>query len=193
MAFRMTTATAFAHGAWNIYILQPSWLDKKGVFVSERPVKVETLTTGPGFRLSAGPKSPRWVATPFLVRVEFDSPAADELVGGPLGRLLAALPETPVRLVGFELVYQSNKPEDMQAVPRPAAAGEPGIRYGASISVTRGGVNYYLDLSYAGPDEPAQLFAVCDQPPGGDLLTAFPQHSEAVRDIAGQYWQVAIS
>ena len=118
---------------------------------------------------------------------------ADEDVGGPLRRLLGVLPETPVRLVGFELVYQSKKPEDMDVVPRPAAAGEPGIRYGASISVSRGGVNYSLDLSYAGPDEPAQLFAVCDQPPGGDLLTAFPQHSEAVRDIAGQYWQVAIS
>ena len=191
MAFRMATATAFAQGAWNIYILQPSWLDKQGVFVSDRPVKVERLMMGPGVRLSAGPKSPRWVATPFLVRVEFDRPAADEDVGGPLGRLIAALPETPVASVGFELVYQGKRPEDMQAVPRPAG-NEPTLRYGSSISVTRGGVNYFLDLSYAGPDSPARLFAVCDEPPGGDLLKSFLQHSEAVRDIAGQYWQVAI-
>ena len=174
MAFRMTTATAFAQGAWNIYILQPLWLHEKGVFVSDRPVKVETLVMGPGVRLSAGPKYPQWVATPFEVRVQCSKPAPDEDVGGPLRRLLEVLPETPVRLVGFELVYQSKKPEDMDAVPRPSAEGEPGIRYGASISVTRDGVNYSLDFSYAGPDEPAQLFAVCDQAPGGNLLTDVP-------------------
>lgn len=193
MAFQLKTATAFAQGAWNIYILQPEWLSEKGILVSER-VKVERFVEGPGIRLTVGVKSPRWVISPYVVRYESDKPAAEDDVGGPLAKLIAALPETPLRSVGFEFGFRSKAAADIQTVPRPAVGGESKLRYGVSVSIRRGAANYFLDLSVStSADESAQLFAVCDEDSAAGVLQNYSLHFEAVRTIASEYWQVKIS
>ena len=193
MAFRLSTASAVAHGAWNIYILQPEWLQAKGVLVTERPVRVETLKNGPGIRLTVrGKRSKRWVATPFEVRVEFERPTAEDDVGEPLNKLLKALPETPVRVGGYELTYRGAAEADMAVVPQPPGRGEPPDEYGASLEVTRGEVTYHLFLSRPANGDPARLFAMCNRP----LMNPNPalpdyRHCEAeARRIAAEYWTV---
>jgi len=194
MAFHLTSATAYAQGSWNIYILQPEWLCEKGVLVTKRPVKVETLRGGPGVRLTTtGKGSPRWVATPFSVRVEYDNPATAGDVGEPLRNLIRVLPETPMSLVGFELIYRGSAPEDAGAVPPPAAATEPLAEYGASISVEKEGVLYYLHLSCSVSEGTARLIAICDQPPGGEILQSYAKCEEVVRATAETHWRVTFS
>lgn len=194
MAFRLATATAFAQGAWNIYILQPEWLREKGVLVTERPVVVQTLKAGPGLRLTTrGKRSPVWIATPFSVRVEFEKPPTGEDVGEPLTKLISALPETPLGQVGFELTYRGSAGEDARAVPAPPLdRGEPPAEYGASLMVEREGVTYDLYLSYAVADDSTHLVALCHQLQGRDLLRAYLTCEEEVRRIVSQYWRITL-
>lgn len=191
MAFRLTTATAVAHGAWNIYILQPEWMQEKGLFDAERPVVVHTLKAGPGVRLTTrGKRSPVWTATPFSMRVEFEKPAIGEDVGAPLAKLIQALPETPLGPVGYEMTYRGAAGEDMAVVPRPPAWGEPPDEYGASLQVKRDGMTYHLFLSRPADGDAAQLFVLCNRPWAGTALPAYSQCEAEVRRIAAEYWQV---
>jgi hypothetical protein len=191
MAFRLTAATAVAHGSWNIYILQPEWLRDRGVLVTDRPVRVETMRNGPGMRLTTPGKRPRrWVATPFEVRVEFDRPATDEDVGQPLTDLIKALPETPLRVGGYELTYRGTAQEDMTVVPHAPAGVEPPDEYGASLEVTRGEVVYHLFLSRPVNGDAARLFAICSKPLASAKFPAYQPCETEVRRIAAEYWQV---
>ena len=98
MAFQLKTATAFAQGAWNIYILQPEWLLGEGVLPRDRTTKVQTSTSGPAIRIKSGSgkKLLYLTATPFVVRVEADPRSGDDDVGAVLANLIEKLPHTPI-------------------------------------------------------------------------------------------------
>jgi hypothetical protein len=196
MAFRLITASAVAHGAWNIYILQPEWLQAKGVLVTERPVRVETLRNGPGVRMTVrGKRSKRWVATPFEVRMEFERPTAEDDVGEPLNKLLVALPETPLRVGGYELTYRGTAEGDMAVVPPPLGRVEPPDEYGASLEVSRGEVTYHLFLSRPANGDAARLFAMCGRSlmAPNPVLPDYRQCEAEVRRIATEFWKVEFS
>ncbi len=202
MAFRLKSVSCSAQGAWNIYILQPEWLDRKGVFAPDRPVHVETLTTGPGFRYTAGKKSLQWTVTPFQVTVS-GGPDQGAEAGAALAALLAALPETPLRDAGFQLEFRGTEgTKDQGGVPDLTSgspeSGEPALRRGVSVVVARGAARYFLELVRGG-DGPGLTLDVTTFIPAGpagvsaEFLQDFGAQIEAVRDIAAGHLAVTLA
>ncbi len=202
MAFRLKSVVCSAQGAWNIYILQPEWLDRKGVFTPGKPVLVEALTAGPGFRFSAGKKALQWVVNPFQVTVA-GGPDQGAETGAGMAVLLKALPETPLRNVGFQLEFRgSESVKDQEAVPDlglKSAPGEPVLSRGVSLVVGRGETRYHLrltrDADAPGPTLDVTAFLKGDglAARADEFLQNFGGQVEAVRDIAARHLSITLA
>jgi hypothetical protein len=198
MAFRLAKAACFAQGAWNIYILQPDWLNRKGVWTAPEPLIIETLRNGPGFRYSSEGSPTRWVVTPFQVTVE--TRAAAENLGPLLARLLRALPETPISVVGSRFLFRG-KDTDLKAVfpePRSLPGGEGVLGRGESVVVQVAGVQYALQLSANSENRQADLNVVavpappaCTERETAPHLDTFEAQRQMAQRLAEQYWKVS--
>lgn len=111
MAFRFLKANSVAVGAFNIYIVQPHWLTRKGV-IPAGEVTLEAKLDEPGFRLcSLLQQRVQWAITPTRIIIETDDPEAN--CGETLARLLDFLPETPITAVGNNTHYTESLEEDI--------------------------------------------------------------------------------
>lgn len=190
--FTPATTAAFAQGSWNIYILQPEWLHRKGLLPDGHAVQVFTLTNGPGFRYSPHGRPVLWTMTPFEVTVE--TPAGAEPVWAALAQLIRALPETPLGGVGVRSVYRRLLADPVAA---DGVAGTVLLR-GVSVLVQQDDARYFLELNQD-VENRQELLSVTWMPPPADAgraaehLDAAIHHLEAGRRIAERHWQVTLS
>jgi hypothetical protein len=96
-------ASCVAVGAFNMYIIQPGWMMRKGLIPEGAELNIESKLDEPGFRYKVEASRVRWVVTPTRVIVESESESED--CGAPIARLLQLLPETPVSAVGNTSIF----------------------------------------------------------------------------------------
>lgn len=96
-------ATCVTVGAFNMYIIQPAWMARKGLFANDAEVSIESKLDEPGFRYQMEGSGLRWVVTPTRIIVETEDESQD--CGFPIAQLLRLLPETPVSAVGNTSVF----------------------------------------------------------------------------------------
>jgi hypothetical protein len=105
VAFQFKKATCVVAGTFNMYIVQPQWLTKIGVFETGTKVGIWTKFDEPGFRFQPQDLPNRWYVTPNRIEIETDSPA--ENCGQKMATVLASLPWTPLLAIGNNTVYEA--------------------------------------------------------------------------------------
>jgi hypothetical protein len=144
--FRLTKASCVAVGTFNIYIIQPAWLAKVGIFPIDTEVTVEANMNRPGFKLS----SPKFKSTWFVApdRLGIETQADDEDCGKLVADVLSKLIWTPISAVGNNVFLEGPRRE-VGHLRFDAIGGSPPEGYGSkgstqSVSYTRDNRTYGL-------------------------------------------------
>jgi hypothetical protein len=109
MPFRFQKASCVVVGTFNMYILQPPWLAKRGIIEKDTEVFIESNLSRPGLRFRFPKQDFVWAVAPDKVAVE--SNRSDIDCGKPIASVLDALPETPVFAVGNNITYEAGRGE----------------------------------------------------------------------------------
>ena len=104
MAFRFKRSNCVLVGTFNMYIIQPPWLAKRGI-IPKVNVTLESKLNEPGFRFSSSKLRTRWVVTPGRIDVESEDPQED--CGDAMAKVVHALPETPLIALGNNAFYEA--------------------------------------------------------------------------------------
>lgn len=109
MAFHFKNASCVVLGTFNMYIIHPRWLARHEIIDKGAEVGIQTNLTEPGFRFLLPKHKTTWTVAPDRIVIESDDPTVD------CGRLVAAvlrkLPETPLRAIGNNAVYEADSAE----------------------------------------------------------------------------------
>lgn len=105
MTFQFKRASCVVVGTFNMYIVQPAWLTKIGLFAKNTKVAMWTKFDEPGSRFESPQQNSRWTVTPNRISVETEKP--DEDCGAMVAEVLAKLPWTPVMALGNNSIYEA--------------------------------------------------------------------------------------
>lgn len=111
MAFRFQKASCVVVGTFNVHILHPQWLLRRGIIEQGLEVGIETNLTRPGLRLRFLQQNALWSISPDRLVIETHDAVFD--CGQMVARVLRILRETPVFAVG----------NNLHCVAEPAEAG----------------------------------------------------------------------
>jgi hypothetical protein len=103
VAFTFKKASCVVAGTFNMYVIQPPWFTKIGIFPKGIEVAIGTHLDEPGFRYAPTKNPFRWFVTPHRVEVETRDPEGD--CGAPMASVLEALPWTPLVALGNNVIY----------------------------------------------------------------------------------------
>jgi hypothetical protein len=155
VAFLFKKATCVAAGTFNMYVIQPPWLTKIGIFQKGIEVAIGTHLDEPGFRYIPTKNPFRWFVTPQRIEVETRDPEAD--CGSAVATVLEALPWTPLVALGNNAIYTAplgdadGLREEFRRSPQPPegySVKQRSVHFGLS----RDGVVTHLQLSIT-PEE----------------------------------------
>ena len=96
-------------GTFNMYILNPQWLAKRGIIEKGTEVGIETNLAQPGFRFRFPKSKAIWNVAPDRLTIESQSPETD--CGQMAANILRVLPETPLSAMGNNFHYQAEPSE----------------------------------------------------------------------------------
>jgi hypothetical protein len=200
MAFRFQKAACVVQGAFNIYIIQPEWLAKKGIWPQAENLVVETLRKGPGFRYWSEGLPSRWIITPFQAVLETRS--AQEDLGPTMQLLLEKLPETPLFSIMNIFRFRGEKADIANVVPSLTSSEGPDtiLQKSQTALVEIGGVRYYSELGWDQEQGQADLSvssfaeaaAACDGFSASQHAKQFLAHRQTGLDFVRRYWKVDI-
>ena len=135
-----------------MYILQPPWLMKIGIFPKRTNFVIWSKFDEPGFRFQPqGQDLPsRWFVTPSRIDVETDKPEED--CGKKVADVLSKLPWTPLAAIGNNTIYEAPLSEldtlsDLQHFNPVVPAGFDLIQRSFHLGVANGDQQYNLQLS----------------------------------------------
>jgi hypothetical protein len=97
-----------------MYVVQPPWLSKIGVFPQGTKVAIWSKFDEPGFRYQPENLPMRWSVTPGRIEVESDSLTED--CGSRVAEVLSKLPWTPLIAIGNNAVYEATLSE-LEEIP----------------------------------------------------------------------------
>lgn len=110
MVFRFKKSACVVVGTFNMYIIQPPWLAKIGVIPKGTQVGISAKLDEPGFRFSVLTKpSTHWMVSPS--RIDLESDSWEEDCGAPIAKVLERLPETPLKGIGLNFIYEASLSE----------------------------------------------------------------------------------
>lgn len=115
VAFRFHKASCVVVGTFNIYILHPEWLVRRGVIERGMEVGVETNLTRPGLRLRFPQQKALWSISPDRLSIETDDSTFD--CGQMIAKVLRILRETPVFAVGNNVHFRADL-ADVEHLPQ---------------------------------------------------------------------------
>jgi hypothetical protein len=101
VVFRFQKASCVVVGTFNIHILHPQWLARRGIIQQGLEIGVETNLTRPGIRLRFPEHGALWSISPDRLVIETDDAVFD--CGQLAAHVLRILPETPVFGLGNNL------------------------------------------------------------------------------------------
>ncbi len=106
MAFRFKRASCVVVGTFNMYIIQPSWLAKIGLYPKATTFAIYAKFDEPGSRF-APQEAPthKWTVSPN--RIDIETEAEHEDCGEKIATVLAKLPETPLKAIGNNYIYEA--------------------------------------------------------------------------------------
>jgi hypothetical protein len=150
VAFRFKKATCVATGTFNMYVIQPAWLTKIGIFQKGIEVTIGTQMDEPGFRFIPFKSPFRWFVTPQRIEVETREPEAD--CGSQVATVLEALPWTPLVALGNNAIFTAplddldGLREEFRRSPQPPE-GWSMKQWSVHFSLSRDGAVTNLQLS----------------------------------------------
>lgn len=109
MPFELKKASCVAVGTFNIYIVQPDWLTKVGIFPEKTEFLIENNLDRPGFRITSPEIRNTWVVYPGKLAIE--SNVAGEDCGNPMAQVLEKLHWTPVFGLGNNITFEAKRDE----------------------------------------------------------------------------------
>ena len=109
MAFRFQKASCVVVGTFNMYILHPEWLARHNIIERGMEVGIETNLAQPGFRFQFPKFKAVWSVAPNRVVIETRDAQMD--CGTVVGKVLDALPHTPLFGLGNNAVYEADLSE----------------------------------------------------------------------------------
>ena len=112
--FQFSKASCVAVGSFNIYIIQPAWLTRVGIFPPDTPIVIEANMARPGFRLSSPARPTVWFVAPGKLAIESEQRGAD--CGRDMAAVLNQLPETPVYGLGNNIFFRASRSE-VESIP----------------------------------------------------------------------------
>jgi hypothetical protein len=113
VAFHFQKASCVVVGTFNMYILHPEWLARHEIIERGMEVGIETNLAQPGFRFQFSKLKAVWSVAPNRVVIETRDAQMD--CGALVGKVLDALPHTPLFGLGNNAVYEADLSE-MQAL-----------------------------------------------------------------------------
>lgn len=156
MPFQFKKASCVIVGTFNMYIVQPAWLTKIGIFPKDSKVAIWTKFDEPGCRFESPQQNSRWIVTPTKISVETEK--SDEDCGAKVAEVLAKLPWTPVIALGNNAIYEA----PVEEAERFSDLRNPALPDGFELSqrtfhlgIGHGGQQYNLQLSIT--KEPLEL------------------------------------
>ncbi len=96
-------------GTFNMYILQPQWLAKRGIIEQGMGFAIETNLARPGVRFHLRSYDAIWAVSPDRLVIETTNSKTD--CGEVIARVLEALPETPLFAIGNNTSFEGELSE----------------------------------------------------------------------------------
>lgn len=109
MAFQFRKASCVVVGTFNMYILHPQWLAKRGIIEAGTEVLIETNLAQPGFRFRIAELKTLWIVEPNRILIESEDATVD--CGTMIAHVLERLPETPLFAIGNNSIYRAEGTE----------------------------------------------------------------------------------
>jgi len=104
--FKFAHGSCVAVGAFNMQLIQPSWLIERGILAKDDPLECEINLEQAGLRFRNTNTETQWFVTPTRLEIRASSP--DENCGESLAQVLDLLNWTPLRAIGINTQYHAS-------------------------------------------------------------------------------------
>jgi hypothetical protein len=103
MTFTLKKFNSVAVGTFNMYIIQPHWMTRKGFLPEGLEVRVQVNMSEPGLKFGSTELGMVWEVSPTRLVVQSELPTVNS--GERLREIVHALPDTPLTAVGHNFSF----------------------------------------------------------------------------------------